>query len=77
MNETADFLPYLVKCLVTLTKKHPKLNAGLDDTVAQFFFKERINVGFEMNTVQGMFTPVIAHADQKSLAEIQQEIAKC
>ena len=72
--ELDSYLPFVVKAVVAATEKFPRLNASLDDSVATFVQKDYCSVGIDVNTVQGMFTPVIHDAQQKSLETIQETI---
>ncbi|QTJ52341.1 hypothetical protein B8A39_02660 [Dolosigranulum pigrum] len=72
--ELDSYLPFVVKAVVAAAEKFPRLNASLDDSVATFVQKDYCSVGIDVNTVQGMFTPVIHDAQQKSLETIQETI---
>lgn len=72
--ELDSYLPFVVKAVVAAAEKFPRLNASLDDNVATFVQKDYCSVGIDVNTVQGMFTPVIHDAQQKSLETIQETI---
>lgn len=72
--ELDSYLPFVVKAVVAAAEKFPRLNASLDDSVAAFVQKDYCSVGIDVNTVQGMFTPVIHDAQQKSLETIQETI---
>ncbi|QTJ40391.1 hypothetical protein B8A44_04185 [Dolosigranulum pigrum] len=72
--ELDSYLPFVVKAVVAAAEKFPRLNASLDDSVATFVQKDYCSVGIDVNTVQGMFTPVIHDAQQKSLGTIQETI---
>lgn len=69
----SSYLPFIIKALTLTAKRYPRLNAVLDDSVAQFVYKKYYNVGLDINTVQGMFTPVIKDTDQKSIEKIDEE----
>lgn len=72
--ELDSYLPFVVKAVVAAAEKFPRLNASLDDSVATFVQKDYCSVGIDVNTIQGMFTPVIHDAQQKSLETIQETI---
>lgn len=73
-DHLSSYLPFIVKALVLTAKQYPRLNAALDDTVAQFVYRKYFNVGIDRNTSQGMFTPVLKDADIKSIESINDEI---
>lgn len=83
LNESAEegiqlesYLPLVVKALVNTAIRYPKINASIDDTVAQFVYKKYYSVGIDINTVQGMFTPVIHNADKRSITKIAEDVAQ-
>lgn len=67
-------LPFIVKALGKACYRFPELNASIDDVAAIFRFKSYMNVGIEMNTVKGLFTPVLKDAHLMSIEEIHQGI---
>ncbi|MDK6805823.1 2-oxo acid dehydrogenase subunit E2 [Aerococcus sp. UMB7834] len=71
-----DYLPYFIKALCIAAHRYPELNASIDDVVSVFRFKSYVNVGIEMNTVQGLFTPVVKDAQDMSLAQIEKRLAE-
>jgi len=74
--ETTKFtlLPFVIKAAACTLSAFPEFNASLvgDDLV----LKNDIHVGFAVDTSQGLRVPVVRHADQLSLRQIAQEIAR-
>ncbi|KAA9301274.1 MULTISPECIES: 2-oxo acid dehydrogenase subunit E2 [Aerococcus] len=71
-----DYLPYFIKALCIAAHRYPELNASIDDVVSVFRFKSYVNVGIEMNTVQGLFTPVVKDAQAMTLYQIEKRLAE-
>ncbi|MDO4670670.1 MAG: 2-oxo acid dehydrogenase subunit E2 [Aerococcus sp.] len=70
------FLPYVVKALVGAMKKHPTLNAVVDEANNEYLIKHYYNIGIATDTPHGLYVPVIRDADKKSLIQIANEITE-
>lgn len=68
------YLPYVVKALISASKKHPMLNAMLDDDTDEIVHKHYYNIGIAADTERGLVVPVVKDADRKSIFEISAEI---
>ncbi len=68
------YLPYVVKALISASKKYPILNAAVDDETDEIVYKHYYNIGIAADTDKGLLVPVVKDADRKSLFEISKEI---
>ncbi|HIV75176.1 MAG TPA: 2-oxo acid dehydrogenase subunit E2 [Candidatus Pseudogracilibacillus intestinigallinarum] len=68
------YLPYVVKALISASKKFPILNAAVDDETDEIIYKHYYNIGIAADTDKGLLVPVVKDADRKSLFEISQDI---
>lgn len=68
------YLPYVVKALVSASKKYPIINASIDDETDEIVYKHYYNVGIAADTERGLLVPVVKNADRKSIFEISREI---
>ena len=68
------FLPYVVKALISASKKYPILNAMVDEETNEIVYKHYYNIGIAADTDEGLFVPVLKDADRKPLFEISSEI---
>ncbi|UOQ43189.1 2-oxo acid dehydrogenase subunit E2 [Halobacillus salinarum] len=68
------YLPYVVKALVSATKKFPVLNTSLDDSTDEIIQKHYYNIGIAADTDKGLLVPVVKDADRKSIFSISSEI---
>lgn len=68
------YLPYVVKALISASKKYPILNAMLDDETEEIVHKHYYNIGIAADTERGLVVPVVKDADRKSIFEISAEI---
>lgn len=70
------YAAYIIQAICAAAYRYPELNSSIDDVVSVFRFKPYVNVGIEMNTVQGLFTPVVKDANKKSIKELEKNIAE-
>ncbi len=68
------YLPYVVKALISASKKYPILNAAVDDETEEIVHKHYYNIGIAADTDRGLVVPVVKDADRKSIFEISTEI---
>lgn len=68
------YLPYVVKALISASKKYPIMNAAVDDETEEIVHKHYYNVGIAADTDRGLVVPVVKDADRKSLFEISKDI---
>ncbi|MBP9718611.1 2-oxo acid dehydrogenase subunit E2 [Candidatus Gracilibacteria bacterium] len=68
------YLAYIIKASVEALKKHPLVNATIDDATQEIVYKKYFNIGIAVDTPEGLFVPVIKNADQKDLFSIAKEI---
>jgi pyruvate dehydrogenase E2 component (dihydrolipoamide acetyltransferase) len=61
---------FLIRALALAVRELPLAAGTLDADGDNIKIAERINVGFALNTAQGLLMPVIKDADQKPLAQI-------
>ena len=63
---------FVVRAVALALRHHPNVNASWgDDAIAQH---GDINVGIAVSTPEGLITPVVRNADQKSVREIGDEV---
>ncbi|GAB2021250.1 2-oxo acid dehydrogenase subunit E2 [Pseudolactococcus yaeyamensis] len=70
------YMAYVAKALASLVKRFPDLNAHVDMAQSEIVYPEGIHVGIAVDTPNGLFVPVVKHADQKSILAIAKEIAE-
>ena len=63
------FMGFFVKAAVAALKAFPQVNAEIDGT--DILLKDFIHMGIAVSTEKGLLVPVIRHADQLSIAEIE------
>ncbi|WP_080874883.1 dihydrolipoamide acetyltransferase family protein [Oceanobacillus timonensis] len=68
------YLPYVVKALISASKRFPILNSYIDDATDEIAEKHYYNIGIAADTDRGLLVPVVKNADKKSIFEISSEI---
>jgi 2-oxoglutarate dehydrogenase E2 component (dihydrolipoamide succinyltransferase) len=67
------FMGFFVRACVQALKDIPAVNAEIDGT--DIIYKNYYHIGVAVGTEKGLVVPVIRDCDQKSLAQIEKEIA--
>lgn len=70
------YLPFIVKAAVHALKKHPRLNAHVDDAAQELILRGTYDIGIAMATETGLIVPVVRSADRLSVLEIAREIRR-
>ncbi len=70
------FLPFVVKAVVAALRKHPILNASLDEERGEIVMRRRYDIGIATATEGGLTVPVVRGADRRSLLELAREIER-
>lgn len=70
------YLPFVVKAVTTALKKFPSLNASLDDERQEVVLKKHYHIGIATSSPNGLYVPVIRHADKLSILELASEIER-
>ena len=68
-------LPVVIRALVEVCRRHPKLNASFDTEANEIVLKGSCHVGVATDTEQGLMVPVVRDADRKGIVAIAGEIA--
>jgi pyruvate dehydrogenase E2 component (dihydrolipoamide acetyltransferase) len=66
-------LAFLIKACCHILQKYPKFNASLDGN--KIIYKHYYNIGFAVDTKQGLLVAVIKNVNNKGLAQIAKEVA--
>lgn len=74
LGRKLSLLPFIVMATCKALRKHPSLNANVDDANEEILLKGVINLGIAVDTDHGLMVPVMNDADQKSLGDVSDEI---
>lgn len=67
-------LAFIAKACAHLLTQYPKFNASLDPAVENLLLKGYVNIGFAVDTPDGLLVPVVRDADKKGVWELADEI---
>jgi len=65
---------FVLKAVVNTLKKHPLLNASLDEAAQELVLKAYYHIGVAVDTEAGLIVPVLRDVDKKSLLELSKEL---
>jgi pyruvate dehydrogenase E2 component (dihydrolipoamide acetyltransferase) len=69
-----NYLPFIVKAVVSGLKKWPQLNASLDEQTQEIVRKRYYHVGIAAQGPQGLAVSVVRDADHRSIFDLSREI---
>jgi len=69
-----NYLPFIVKAVVSGLKKWPQLNASLDESTQEIVRKKYYHVGIAAQGPQGLAVSVVRDADMRSIFDLSREI---
>jgi pyruvate dehydrogenase E2 component (dihydrolipoamide acetyltransferase) len=69
-------LPFIMKAVAGALRRHPALNASLDEDREEIVIKKNIDVGMAVDAGDGLVVPVVRNADAKSVIELAREIER-
>ncbi|OPX55238.1 pyruvate dehydrogenase E2 component (dihydrolipoamide acetyltransferase) [Oceanospirillum multiglobuliferum] len=75
MEKKPTVLPFIIMIIAKALRRYPQFNSALSADGETLIYKQYINIGIAVDTPAGLVVPVIKNADQKSIAELSQEIA--
>jgi pyruvate dehydrogenase E2 component (dihydrolipoamide acetyltransferase) len=68
-------IPFVMKAVAIALRRHPMLNANVDDANEQIIYKEYVHLGVAVDTPRGLVVPVVRNVDRMSIAEIARAVA--
>src|SRR5262249_9778365 len=69
-----NYLPFIVKAVVSGLKKWPMLNASLDETTQEIVRKKYYHIGIAAQGPHGLAVSVVRDADKRSIFDLSREI---
>jgi pyruvate dehydrogenase E2 component (dihydrolipoamide acetyltransferase) len=71
-----NYLPFIVKAVVSGLKKWPMLNASLDEATQEIVRKRYYHIGIAAQGPQGLAVSVVRDADKRSIFDLSNEIER-
>ncbi|MHC4393090.1 MAG: dihydrolipoamide acetyltransferase family protein [Planctomycetota bacterium] len=68
------YLPFIMEATVQALKKHPHLNAELDEAAQEIIQKHYYHLGVSIQGDRGLMVGVVRDADRRSIADIATEL---
>jgi len=68
-------MPFVMKAVAIALRRHPALNASLDETQEQVIYKEYVHLGVAVDTPRGLIVPVVRNVDRMSIGELARALA--
>jgi pyruvate dehydrogenase E2 component (dihydrolipoamide acetyltransferase) len=70
------WLPFIIKALAACLRRHPVVNAIVDEENDAYVMRGEIHVGLATDTEAGLMVPVIHDADRRSILDLAAEIQR-
>ncbi len=68
------YFPFIVKAVQHALIEHPMLNASVDEEGETIILKKYYNIGFAVDTPDGLIVPVLRNVESKSIIELAAEL---
>jgi pyruvate dehydrogenase E2 component (dihydrolipoamide acetyltransferase) len=68
------YLPFIAKAVIAALRRHPMLNATVDEERGEIVVRRAYHLGIATATEEGLIVPVVKDADRKSLFDVAREI---
>jgi pyruvate dehydrogenase E2 component (dihydrolipoamide acetyltransferase) len=68
-------MPFVMKAVAIALRRHPQLNASLDETQELVIYKEYVHLGVAVDTPRGLVVPVVRNVDRMSIGELARALA--
>ncbi len=70
------YLAYISKAITLALREYPIFNSSYDHETEEIIFKNRVNLGFAVDTSDGLIVPNIKDADGKSIIDLAKAIER-
>lgn len=75
-KEDANIMTRLIRAIVYACKREPSLNAWYDHRRGERLLHKSVNLGIAVDTVEGLFVPLLKQAEQKSAVEVKEQLER-
>ncbi len=75
LGQKLSLLPFIILACCKGLRKHPALNANVDDANEEILLQGEINMGIAVDTDHGLMVPVIENADQRSIVQLSDAVS--
>jgi pyruvate dehydrogenase E2 component (dihydrolipoamide acetyltransferase) len=68
------YFPFIIKAVQHALHEHPLLNASVDEEGEAIILKKYCNIGFAVDTPEGLIVPVLRNVEKKSILTLAEEL---
>jgi pyruvate dehydrogenase E2 component (dihydrolipoamide acetyltransferase) len=68
------YFPFIIKAVQHALMEHPMLNAAVDEAGETIIQKKYYNIGFAVDTPDGLIVPVLRNVEKKSIIDLAEEL---
>ncbi|MRR54917.1 MAG: 2-oxo acid dehydrogenase subunit E2 [Deltaproteobacteria bacterium] len=68
------YFPFIIKAVQHALREHPYLNAAVDEEGEAIILKKYCNIGFAVDTAEGLVVPVLRNVEQKTIIDLAKEL---
>lgn len=68
------YFPFIIKAVQHALREHPILNAAVDEAGEAIVMKKYCNIGFAVDTPEGLIVPVLRDVEKKSILDLAGEL---
>ncbi len=68
-------MPFVLKAVAIALRRHPLLNASIDEEKEEITYKEYVHLGIAVDTPRGLVVPKVRNVDRMSIPEIARAVA--
>lgn len=68
-------MPFVMKAVAIALRRHPLLNASIDEEKEEITYKEYVHLGIAVDTSRGLVVPKVRNVDRMSIPEIARALA--
>ncbi|MEY4104486.1 MAG: hypothetical protein RL461_1688, partial [Planctomycetota bacterium] len=74
VGQKLSMMPFIMTAICRALRKHPSLNANVDDANSEILIKGVINLSIAVDTDSGLMVPVVRNADQCSPVDLANQV---
>jgi pyruvate dehydrogenase E2 component (dihydrolipoamide acetyltransferase) len=74
VGQKLSMMPFIMAAICHALRKHPSLNANVDDANSEILIKGVINLSIAVDTDSGLMVPVVRNADQCTLVDLANQV---
>ena len=74
VGQKLSMMPFIMAAICRALRKHPSLNANVDDANSEILIKGVINLSIAVDTDNGLMVPVVRNADQCTLVDLANQV---